>query len=191
MTAPYATNHVMVDLETLDTQPTAVVLSIGAVRFDPNDHDSPLKDTFYRVLSSNDQFELERSTSTSTVSWWAGQSEEARKVLDEAATAEDEVHLQLMEFAEWLGKDALVWGNGPAFDNTVLADLYRQYEIRQPWSFRNDRCFRTLCMLGQRRMTQAWLHKLGPEPTRAGTYHNALDDAKHQAIIACRYLRVL
>jgi len=189
--AAYQPNQVMVDLETLDTAPTAIVLSIGLCRFDPNDRNDPIREQHYVVLSYDDQFENLRTISDSTVSWWESQGDEAKAVIAQAQNAEEEVHLQLVVIADWLGDDAILWGNGAAFDNAILADLYRTYEFKQPWSFKNDRCYRTLAMLGQRRTTPAWMKKLGPEPAREGTYHNALDDAVYQARMASRYMRVL
>ncbi len=38
--------HCMIDLETLDVKPTAVILSIGAVVFDPENNKREI-DTFY------------------------------------------------------------------------------------------------------------------------------------------------
>jgi len=41
-------NHVMIDLETLDVLPTATILTIGAVKFDPfGDLQKEKQDTFY------------------------------------------------------------------------------------------------------------------------------------------------
>lgn len=192
MTGPaYQPNQVMVDLETLDTAPSAIVLSIGLCRFDPNDYDDPIKEKHYAVLSYDDQLENLRTVSDATVSWWEKQSIDAKEVIAQAQNAEEEVHEQLVVIADWLGKEAILWGNGAAFDNAILSDLYRTYEFKQPWHFWNDRCYRTLAMLGKRRMNPAWEKKLGAEPWRAGTYHNALDDAVHQARMACRYMRVL
>lgn len=190
MTPSYEANQIMVDLETLDTKPSAIVLSIGLCRFDPAAAD-PIRDKHYVVLSVGDQEENERTVSDGTLNWWSERSDEAKSVLLLAAAADHEVHEQLMGIADWMGKDTVLWGNGSDFDNVILADLYRTYEFKQPWSFRANRCYRTLCALGERRMTNAWRKKLGPEPEREGVHHNALDDAVYQARIAARYMRVL
>lgn len=42
--------HIMIDLETLDTSPSAAIISIGAVKFDPATQ-TPLGDKFYLPVS--------------------------------------------------------------------------------------------------------------------------------------------
>ena len=66
-------NDIMIDLETLDTRPDCVVLSIGAVRFDPRGigvvEKLELKPTV------EDQTELyNRSINDATIAWWASQN---------------------------------------------------------------------------------------------------------------------
>ena len=74
------TTHAMIDLETLDVLPTAVVLTIGGVKFDPNH----IKDTtqhFYYRFNVDEQLAKGRTTSKSTLDWWATQEQ---SVVDEA-----------------------------------------------------------------------------------------------------------
>ena len=57
--------HIMVDIETYDTKPTAVILSIGAcVVTDPGQN-------YYRELDPTTQ--TYRTVSDSTKEWWAKQ----------------------------------------------------------------------------------------------------------------------
>ena len=42
------TTHVMIDIETLDTAPTSVILSVGAVKFDPFTDTEPHAKTLWR-----------------------------------------------------------------------------------------------------------------------------------------------
>lgn len=74
-----------------------------------------------------------------------------------------------------------VWGNGAAYDNVLLRGAYQRLYMPLPWEWRNDRCFRTL--------RKALPHV--EAPTREGTAHHALDDARHQALHAVRLLRAL
>ena len=74
------TTHAMIDLETLDVLPTAVVLTIGGVKFDPN----AIKETtqhFYYRFNVDEQLNKGRTTSKSTLDWWATQEQ---SVVDEA-----------------------------------------------------------------------------------------------------------
>jgi hypothetical protein len=86
------------------------------------------------------------------------------------------VHLAeaLREFSKFIeftgGRDILLWGNGAAFDNVILASAYRALRLTPPWKFYNDRCYRT--------MKAAYSDVKMP---RTGTHHNALDDAISQA----------
>lgn len=164
-------NHdVMVDLETLDTKPTAIILSIGAclVNWDKGEPTDP----FYVIIDPASCAEAGLTTSSSTQAWWDKQSAEARKVF-----TDPNVHLitALAQFSTYLNRfnrsKVRLWGNGSDFDNTIIANAYGALGLDAPWKFYNNRCFRTVrkVMGGQ-----------FEEPTRAGTYHNALDDAKHQ-----------
>jgi exodeoxyribonuclease VIII len=169
-------HNIMLDLETLDTTSTAVVLSIGAVAFDP--YGSVLGDKFYVELTEDlaDQQTRGRTISASTVKWWLGQSVMARQVftdppqqgVDRRTTAQG-----LHKFATFVasngGAGAFIWGNGADFDNVILASLYNAYKIPQPWHFGSNRCYRTLKSLHL------------PRLNRQGTHHNALDDAVSQA----------
>lgn len=166
--------QVMVDLETLATSSDAVVVSIGAVKWNAN----ALGETFYNVLDLDDQLEAGRKKSDQTIAWWSQQTPEARTVFD-AARASTRVVLQ--DFSYWLGAGNLqIWGNGADFDCIIWGSLYDAFGINRPWSYSNNRCYRTLKNI---------LHPGHNLPTRAGTHHNALDDAVHQALCAQAYLK--
>lgn len=170
--------RVMVDLETLDSGNNALILSIGAVEFCP---ETGLGREFYGVALREGQVErYARTVSVSTVEWWAQQSAEAQKVFtDPGANALDVV---LKNFAAWFGGDGQVWGYGSTFDNVVLRNAFKAVGVACPWSYRNDMCHRTLLNLGK---------GLVEVPAREGTHHNALDDARYQAICANIYLKRL
>lgn len=182
--------NVMLDLETLDTKPTALILSIGAVAFDPNSFE--LGPTFYAELSNErdmqHQQEMGRTISPSTVTWWMQQSDEAKKIF--AKTPQDGIQrlsppVALVEFNKFLvehgGKDCRVWGNGADFDNVVLGSLYDSYGIGRGWSYGKNRCYRTV-----KNICPVPYQSIVPQ----GVAHNALDDAVNQAqqlqeIFAC------
>lgn len=162
--------HCMIDLETLDTAPTAVILSIGACAFDPQRGD--IGSVCHLKLEIDSQIRLGRTISGRTVDWWMNQSVEARDALfsEEAQKARRPVKQALVEFSSWLGKPDGVWGNGADFDLVLLGNLYDSFGLVRPWSFSKNRCFRTLKNL------------FGNEPpAREGVHHDALDDAMYQA----------
>ena len=168
--------NIMVDLETLGQVPGCVVLSIGAVAFD----DTNLGAEFYTVINIADSKSFGLHENDETLAWWGKQNPEARKVLDEASdmATSKSVVATIKAFNQYLapfGHGSIkVWGNGANFDNTILSAMYSAADLKTPWPFWNDRCYRTLKNL----------FKDIKVPARLGTYHNALDDAKHQALHA-------
>lgn len=168
--------NVMVDLETLGTGSSAVIVSIGACKFDVLN--GIADDIFYAVVDPETCVVTGMQMDTSTVVWWMSQKEEARKVFSDAAAVPIEDALR--SFSAWYPEGAALWGNGASFDNTILANAYRLAGIKSPWEFWNDRCYRTL-------------KNLSPEIhyERTGVHHNALDDALFQAGHAIKILEAL
>ena len=64
--------HVMIDIETLSTTPDAVVMSVGAVKFDPKATRPPTNKTLWRP-DIDEQTERDRHVSESTLEWWSKQ----------------------------------------------------------------------------------------------------------------------
>lgn len=164
-------NNVMLDLETMGTGSMAAIVAVGAVRFD---HDSILS-RFYAVVDLQSSMALGLNLDASTVMWWLNQSKEAREEL-----LKEPVHINqvLGRFSAWVGEDPVVWGNGVTFDNVILSNAYELASIRRPWSYKNDRCYRTL--------------KAGyPEVPYVdeGIYHKAVDDAENQALTLINCLK--
>lgn len=172
-------NDVMVDLETLATTADAVILSIGAVKFDLetgviND------DGFYRSISIESNLDFKRRISEDTLIWWMKQGPEAQQVFHEAKETLDNV---LVEFSDWLGdKSHTMWSNGADFDLPMLAHAYTQVGIEIPWEFWNNRCFRTYKNLPNAK---------GISAPPLGVKHNALSDAYQQAQSAHLIYRAL
>lgn len=183
--------HCMLDLETLSTRPGGIILSIGAVFFDPMAQDPG--PAFYQVIDVASSCVAGLRGDSHTIKWWEKQSPEAREAYDEAFSGAGEPLQKTLEaFQTFLvsqsgrddGADSVkVWGNGAAFDNAILAYAYQAAGLGVPWKFFNDRCFRTLKALGK---------EFGvTEPKRTGVHHHALDDALHQANWACMVLRAM
>ena len=175
-------NHIMLDLETLDTSSSAVVLSIGAVAFDPGTNAlGALGDKFYVEMTEDvgTQQARGRTISGDTVRWWMQQDVLAKRVF--AVPPPDGVERvntfeALTRFGIFVAangdRDVELWGNGADFDNAILGSLYDAFGLRKPWSYSRNRCYRTMKNRG-----------IGPRrPARIGTHHNALDDAITQAV---------
>jgi hypothetical protein len=153
--------QVMVDLETLDITPTAVICSIGAVRFGIKDGEYIGLGAYYQAIMLEDQ--TDRTTNKDTLMWWAKQSDEARKCLYEK---DIDLETGLRGFMAFAG-DCPVWGNGSDFDNAILANACKKFGIK--WDYKRNRDYRTLKSLCPTVVLK-----------REGTYHNAYDDALSQ-----------
>lgn len=164
-------HHIMIDLETLGTQPNAVLLSLGAVKFDLDSLE--IVSTFYLPFRLSDQQAHGRSIDLDTVRWWMGQSNEAREVFESSQELTNEqVLTRFNEFCSEPERVEGVWGNGAAFDNVCLTSFYRAYNIKPAWNFRQDFCYRTFRKFFSNQITDAMEFK--------GTKHNAVDDAYFQ-----------
>jgi len=171
---------VMIDLETLGNKPGCMILSIGAVYFDPAT--GKLGNELYIVVATKGQEALGLHKDEDTLKWWLSQSEEARAVLIEAEADDaeplDAALAQLTAFLASPGLGAVkVWGNGSDFDNAILTVCYRAIKQNIPWKFWNNRCFRTLKALYPEVKMEKQL-----------VAHNALNDAIMQAEHACKIL---
>jgi hypothetical protein len=171
----------MIDLETLDTTPNAVVLTIGGVKFDPFDKRAPHSDFYFR-LDVNEQMDKGRTVSDDTLNWWATQDE---KIINEALGDHDRTDAltMLRALKKWyVGCDA-VWAQGTTFDIVMIEQLCRLYGQPIPWSFWTVKDSRTLFGL------------LPSDPRKQFSFdaHNALEDARTQAKcvqIAYRQLQI-
>lgn len=180
-------NHFMVDLETRGSIAGCAILSIGIIALDPfaNQLDSVFEDDgFYTVISRQSCLDAMLHEDPETMKWWGSQSAEARKVLHQSEDPDHCVSLAegLQATVNYVAshvtpRNAKVWGNGADFDNPILAVAARHAGIELPWQWGN-RCYRTIKNLHE---VLGVGHK-APPVTRAGTHHNALDDAKTQAL---------
>lgn len=161
--------HVMVDLETLGLSVDAVILSVGAVKFDL-EGDAPSDDGFYGSISIDSNLDAGRRVDEDTLLWWLKQPAAAQQVFHEEKQGLAAV---LLELSDWLDEDDwVVWSKGPSFDVAMLEHAYKQACIAVPWKFWNTRCVRTYMALPGAKGI------VGPT---LGVKHNALSDAYEQA----------
>ena len=171
--------NAMCDLETLGTLPGCSILSIGVVMFDANG----LGAEFYTAVSRASCAAAGLVEDANTLAWWSAQSADARKAID-AAEHPDAPTLQeaLAKFNAFIKSHcpgAKVWGNGAEFDNAILNVALSKVGMRPSWAMQNSRCYRALKGIAP-----------GPKLVRVGTYHNALDDAKSQALHAIELFKL-
>ena len=165
--------NVMIDLETMSTSSNAAICSIGAVKFTIEEG---IVDEFYCTVDASDCKNHGLHIDKETIKWWSNQP---KNVLDELLKDNISLLDALTKFSKWYGEKSLpTWGCGAGFDNVILENAYKAVNLQRPWKFWDDRCYRTMKEIIK-----------VEEPNREGTYHNALDDAKHQTEHLLRIFR--
>lgn len=187
-------NTITIDTETLDTSPSAVLLSIGAFAFNIDDvqqtqqsiikvaQDTELSDfstnAFYCLADTFDQLMKGRTVSASTQTWWRQQGEDAQ----DALIGEREPLRQCLELlSNWIKQHpgARVFFRGTDFDGSILEHAYKMYEIECPWHWGGKRDVRTY-IDAMTKGTKGYLPKTH-QPCFAMVKHNSLHDAMNDA----------
>jgi hypothetical protein len=178
--------HMMVDIESLDTAPSTVICSLGAVVFDDQRMDIITKRTWNCNWQS--QLAAGRTASESTLRWWLEQEENARKQLLRRGQELTQVLFELRSF--WnMNKPERIWANGMDFDIAALAHAYRQSEPSRlgdaiPWGYnaaRDLRLFRDIVP-----------QDVFDDVAKPAVVHDALQDAEFQSryvMVALQWLR--
>lgn len=187
---PEVTKIAVIDIETLAKSEKSKIASIGCVVLDVKTLQI-LPDYFYMPININDQ--KGRVNDESTMLWWFKQALENKKAFD-AAFANPEacnIKLALNGLSDFLGRvfgdePVNMFGNGPEFDNVILADAFSQYGIKLPWDYWNNQSVRT--MLLTYRMISG---NQQPDIKFKGTKHHAIHDARHEAKIIAESLRFI
>jgi len=160
----------MLDLETLGVSPNSVILTLGAVKFDPYNDIDP-DDALYCRLDVDQQTAMGREIDPNTVEWWGKQSEEA---IEEALGEENRVSLEVAtkELNKFVVGAKEIWAQGIVFDIGMLENLYQQIQQPAPWRFYQIRDSRTLLGLANYNVR----NMIGQKGL-----HKSLDDAFYQA----------
>lgn len=171
--------HVMIDMETLDTATSTVILTIGAVIFDPMG--SGIIDQIELRPTMDEQTDVySRTVSDATLQWWSQQSPEA---INEAMGDHDRIpYKECMEkLAKFCWNRKAVWSNGSVFDVIIAESSFAELDIKTPWQFWSIRDCRTI-------------YELAGVSLKDGghvTSHKAVEDAVHQAIVVQRAYKKL
>lgn len=157
----------MIDIETLDTKPNSVILSVGGVKFNAKQDKEPW-DEFYFRLNVEDQ--ENRAISEDTIKWWSQQDPE---IQENAFSDKDRIHVSdfLKKLNKWLVDVDEIWAHGYGFDLIILESLYRDNNQPFPWHFGQCRDSRTLFKL----------FDIDPRKNIQQNLHNPLEDAYYQA----------
>jgi len=172
-------NDVMIDMETLGTDPDSVILTIGAVRFDPKG-DGVVERLELRPTIEDQTEQHNRTINPDTLRWWGEQSEEA---IDEAMGDRDRISFKdtMDKLYKFCWNRRAVWSNGAGFDIVVAENAFRQLDMRIPWPFYTIRDTRTIYDMCNVSLKDG-AHR---------TSHKAVEDAEHQAIVVQRAYKKL
>lgn len=175
--------EVMIDCETLATEPNAPVLTLGACAFDITSGEIIAE--FYERMDKT-KAQIYGLPNLNTIKWWESQDPAAR---EEAYNGTVDPRTAARSFRDWFVKynlsDCGVWANGSVFDIPIIENWLRQtnpvvgnYGQEYPWRFWNVRDVRTIL----------WLAGLKMPRTRPAhvQYHNALHDARYQVEWVCK-----
>lgn len=157
----------MIDIETLGTAPGSVILSIGAVAFDAESGE--FGEEFYAAIDPQSAVAAGLTMDVSTLKWWMEQSEDARSAAFSGFWVLGPALNVFGTFVRRVGATR-VWAKPPSFDLVLLESAFRACSMETPWHYKTPRDCRTLFDL------------TGATQPDVGTAHNALDDAKSQAL---------
>lgn len=169
--------HIMIDLETMDNTPTAAIVAIAAVAFDPEE--GVIGKHFYQRINLESSVRHGGTIGSDTVKWWMRQPAEARSeiVSDDAIDIKRAIgELGCFILRNSQHPDAILWARGTDFDIPIITSAMKRIDITPTWKFWNVRDVRTL---------EHAAIAAGMDPRTAvkfeGQKHHALNDALHQA----------
>lgn len=166
--------HAMIDIETLDTSPSATVLTVGACKFDPHTLAEPHDKKLWRPAVEQ-QLGAGRAVSEDTLQWWSKQDAHIRE-----STFTEDGRISLEQFFTELNKYLVgvdkIWCQGPQFDMVILENLYDQFEQHRNWAFWQIMDCRTIFNMMPK----------DPRKEIQQNLHSADDDAYWQAVCVQR-----
>jgi len=163
--------HAMVDIESLGTDYGSVILSIGAVAFEPYDED--IKESKFHVnIDLADSLPKGFTIDGETFYWWWNRDAKARAAI--VIPEPKPVLRSLLDLLDWyhFSQCEAAWSH--RFDMELLGAYHKKLAIDTPWGYRGERDIRTLLGLAGR-------FGYKKDQTRDKEKHHPLWDALRQA----------
>ncbi len=158
----------MVDIETLDTGPSSIVLSLAAVQFDAATGEPGRRLVLHPDL--HEQILAERTMSADTLLFWTKQGGtdafrdafrgDGRRGVGDCLAA-------LYDFL--IPAHGGVWARSPSFDLVILESMYLKWRSPLGWKYWQTRDVRTI-------MDAAGIHHNWRPANWAGVAHSPVDD---------------
>lgn len=177
------------DIETLDTQPTSLVLSLGVVLFDldaiqPFDELVAQGMNFY--FSQEQQKEVGRTISEDTTRWWSQQGESAQECLNNPNQRDcKDLFVMMNELYAMLNfqpnRKEMPWFSRGYFDAVIMEDFCRAMELDplfKFWCWRDSRTYLDALGIGSLNQKLAKPEQMTP--------HNSHHDAAFEAYMLQR-----
>ena len=191
--------HIMLDFETLDTGPFPVLLSIGAVVFDPATNEVPTDpnaaECFFRQISAQSCINRSASVSEATIKWWLSPEREPGRahILDNKALPVDKILASFIGWATTFAErdssvvsERCLWSHGLLADVRWLDSYMTSCGYEWPgqlFNYRSMRDTRTVYALAQQKQ---FFDQVKPK-----IEHHPLYDCMAQAANLQRAFRVL
>lgn len=167
--------HIMCDIETTGVKPDRNhIIQICAVRFNlkTGEYDPNL---FEVCLNPNTA--SWRNQDPSTMTWW--QDPERQPIYDSIIEKSLDSRLAIQAFANWLGKERLVfWGNRNGFDYMFLQSYFADCGVPFPFKFWDSKDLLSYTEGLCNGANVPFIKKNSLE--FIGQKHNAIDDTLHQ-----------
>ncbi len=181
---PEMTQHVMIDIETMGSGVNSVILSVGAVRFNPFASTVPYPPTLENYEKLDNYF-YERATMNSGLAagfeveaqtiekFWLANPEMFKEAIRQPR---NEIRRLLGKLTKWYNLNSdnePVWANGSTFDLAILNHAYSKVHHsggRPPWRYKDE-------------LDQRTMFRIAPVEKRDNPYpHNPLWDSWTQAL---------
>ncbi len=180
--------HVMVDIESLGRRAGCAITQIGLVEFFPSlTGERCLGAGMCVEVSAKDCARFGLALEAETLGWWIDRARDGREVpgFTREASPLDQALCEVRRFfAVRDDRPVLVWCRGASFDFPILKEAFRVTGQEVPWRYHEERCARTFCAL-------PWVPQVDHEERAAGVAHDALADAKAQAMELCEAWRAM
>jgi len=134
--------RIMIDLETISTFPNAGVVAIALVMYDDKDSENLRGRTWYIdpdfVIGHNNP---------ETRDWWNDQDPNVRKKIFGGNETPRDVFQSVNGFVSgFIGysEEVRIYADPANFDFPILKSQYQALGLQSPWSWRDERCLRTM-----------------------------------------------
>lgn len=169
-----------IDIETLDTAPTAKILEIAVIQKATEKNPA---EYFYRVIDPRSQ--RDRTISYETMVFWMNQGDQLKELVEKGETNGFSLESSLRSLHSYfirqcLKDEDIIFTQG-LFDHIILEHAFRQYEIPIPWMYFNIKDLRTFM----------WSQDLKKSDIKIKNKkeHSALEDARFQMACIKKALR--